>query len=174
MPAIAFEQIATYTWSNNTTTYNMTGIPNTYTDLRIVWTIRTNSTADPAPFVRFNSDTAGNYGQQNIWSNAGDANLYSRRTTANGNYAPGAFFSQSGSNVMRAHILEIQRYLRVDEGKFGLSYNGYVNSTGTEGSQTLEGFYWANTQAISSIQFGYASANTVAYATVAVYGIKAA
>lgn len=59
--AITYEPLASTTLTSSASSITFGGIPNTYTDLRVVLTGRTNAGVGSATTIRFNSDAATNY-----------------------------------------------------------------------------------------------------------------
>ena len=72
MPA-TYEPISTVTLSSAAAQINFTGIPNTYTDLRVCVVAFTASGYNTAVWYRFNSDTGSNYSSTILSANGSSA-----------------------------------------------------------------------------------------------------
>lgn len=163
MPA-TYEPIATTTFAGSTNTLTFSSISASYTDLRIVFNSAV-AAGDNALYIRFNDDTAGNYGYASITGNgtsvvtsAADPN----ETLINAGVV-------NGSSKPSFQIIDI------------FSYAGGTNktilcqssedATGSGSARVVVGA-WRQTTAINSIRlFTSGSANFINGSTATLYGI---
>jgi hypothetical protein len=66
--AVTYEPIGSITLSSPATSMTVSSIPNTYTDLRIVWSLKYDTTSN-ATRIRFNGDTGSNYSYTYLYTN---------------------------------------------------------------------------------------------------------
>jgi len=146
-----------------------TNIPQNFTHLQIRYQGRsTNATATDTFFLRFNADTTGPYYYTFSYNNY---NGSSTTNSSNGGYMnlglmPGATVA---SNFFGGAIVDIYNYTSTTKTKSIKALWGFdTSSTGSTGHTTG---YWTGTSAITSIQFGTASAGDAANAVATLYGI---
>ena len=162
---VTYDAIATYTLSSNTSNINFASIPNTYTDLILVSSIKVTVAAQGAKF-RFNGDTGSNY----------DGNVISGTGSVVGNdplsttvYGHLAFYGPPDDTNFSTNILQIMQYKNTNMFKttFGRSNRGYV---GVSAISTT----WKNTAAITSIDIFPDTNQWATGSTFILYGITAA
>ena len=165
--ANTFDKIQTVTvGSGGAATIDFTSIPQTYTDLKILVSLRA-SVAGANSWVKFNSISTGYTGKQ----------LYGY-ATGNGsstltNNAIGPLANESGftASIFSNCEMYIPNYTLA-------IYKAYVMNSVTENNATtayvnLMGGTWANTAAITNISIVQNDgANFVQYSTATLYGIK--
>lgn len=159
--AVTYEAIATTTLSSATSTVTFSSIPQTYTDLRVVFTGTANATS--AFGLRYNSDTGANYSYTALYgTGAAVASIRGSSTTdpANGN------IWTTQSNV----TADIMNYSNSTTYKTAISRaDNAANRTAAWVS------LWRSTAAITNLQITTTSANTYSIgSTFTLYGIKAA
>ena len=158
--------IATTTLST-TSSYTFTSIPNTYTDLVLVIGSVTFSSGGN-PQIQFNSDTATNYSNTDLYGNGTSAG--STRNSSN-NYINVGFSATNGSSSEPATIiLQVMNYTNSTTYKTLL---GRGNRAGGE-AQTNVGL-WRSTSAITSISIVADSTyigNWSSNSQFALYGVK--
>lgn len=154
--------IATTTLGSAATSINFTGIPNTYTDLRVVLNLK--SASGVVVYLRFNSDSANNYSRTYLYGRGTSA------ASARGTSQPFSAISDDGVGTT-PHLYTLDVF----------SYAGSTNktwlSTANEdnngsGSMAVYVGLWRSTSAITEINFITNSANTFdAGCTATLYGI---
>lgn len=162
MPS-TYDKIAATTLSGSST-YTFTTIPATYTDLVLVLGSLTFSSGGN-PQIQFNSDTATNYSNTDLYGNGTSAG--STRNTSN-NYINVGFSATNGSATEPSTIIvQVMNYANSTTYKTLLSRG---NRAGGE-VQTNVGL-WRSTAAITSMTVKVGSGSLTGTATL--YGIKAA
>lgn len=157
--AITYDQIATTTFGSTTSSYTFSSIPASYTDLVLSY----NGRSDAVVFnVRFNGDTASNYG--NSWIGANGSNPYkSYDYPTNQIYPnPHAYVDMVTSVTMNFMSYAGSGYKTV------LSKLSISNAAGSGGVELHNGI-WYNTTAINSITI--TMQNMLAGSTISLYGI---
>lgn len=165
MPAgPTYEPLMTHTIVTPATSYNLTSIPATYTDLILIVKSQV-ATVNNSNFIRFNGDTASNY-SSTILSGTGSSPYTFRY-----------------SNDSRIFIDFYASPANVDFGMDVVHINGYSDTTINKttisrgaspyGTDLIVGL-WRSTAAISSIQVIQPSFNFNAGTTFTLYGVTAA
>ena len=160
MPA-TYEPIATTTLGSAASTITFSSIPNTYTDLRLVF--RRIESSGSQSVLWFNGDTANNYSYTTIYGSGSSAASYRGSLTIPLHIGGGAntfytidFFSYTAS-VNKSVLITI------NEDNNGSGYTGATVGL------------WRNTSAINQIQLSTNGSGSWATGTTAtLYGIKAA
>jgi hypothetical protein len=163
MPS-TYEPIATTTLGSVSNTITFSGIPSTYTDLRIVLVGRTSVPQEgQTMFWYYNGSTAGNYSNVILSGNA--SSPYSA------NFTNASYFRCNGFNGTYPSVISMDIF----------SYAGSTNKTCL--LQVSTEFYtfgqvqrivglWRQTSAITSVTVEYPEMQVGTMATI--YGIKAA
>lgn len=162
--AVTYEPIGTYTAPSSVASYTFSSIPQTYTDLVLIANGAISANGDVG--LRFNGDTATNYGYTRIYGN-GSATACDKNSTTD--YIPGAsWYSATTNNTACIHIMN---YTNTTAYKPTLMRG---NSTSTMVS-FVNGI-WASTAAITSVTVISPGGSTTysAGTTFTLYGIKAA
>jgi malate synthase len=163
--ASTYEKIATYTVASSGTisTFTLSSIPSTYTDLVLVYAAA--ATPGPEFWMRFNSDNAGNYSRTLLSGNGTSA-------ISNGSTNSTKAFLNDGvtANIVTNGIVNIMNYSNTTTYKTTISRS---NAT-SDAAQALVNL-WRSTAAIASITILFDRAATFnAGSTFNLYGIKAA
>ena len=149
-----YEPIATYTVPSSAGSYTFTSIPQTYTDLVMIF----NGVGGNNISLQFNGDTSSNYSATRIQGDGSTASSsrWSNTTSMFGPYAV-------AENVT---IWQIQNYSNSTTYKTALAKGG---GAGTQ----VEAYVglWRNTAAITSLTVITPSANISAGSTISIYGI---
>ena len=166
MPA-TYEKIATTTLGSAATTLDLTSIPSTFTDLRLVVVGADNDSAGYNIRFQYNNDTGNNYSFTDL---RGDGSSASSLRVSNDNYIF-AGSMPADINVPFLATLDIFSYA-------GSTYKTVLvtSSTDKNGSgstRSLVGL-WRSTSAINTILLGVASGTWAIGTTFTLYGIKAA
>lgn len=181
MAAPTYLQIATTTvGSGGATTIDFNSIPQTYTDLAIKLSLRSNyaTSGDLAPvFMRFNGNSASTYsGRELVYfqsSIASAANPYNITTSM---FAGFANSTGPTANTFNSTDIYIPNYASSNYKSVSVDSAQSQNSTTNYTFAVLiDGNMWANTSPITSISLfcGTASQyNFTQYSTATLYGIS--
>jgi hypothetical protein len=166
--------------SGGAASIEFTSIPQTYTDVVIVGSLRSTSTTsntgeyDPLGY-RFNNSTSG-YTTRNLQGNGsatGSSTQSTMTASAGGTYGrisnSGINNSLSGSSIFTSLNLYIPNYAGNTNKSWSTEYSQEGNTT-TRYSEIIAGL-WSNTAAISSITLALLVANFAQYSSVSLYGI---
>lgn len=169
MPTVAatYEPIQTYTLASNQTTVDFNPIPQTYTDLILVCTIKWTGSGASSWGISFNGDYANNYAVNRFYDYNGT--LYSTRDTP----TPATQTGQIHSSNWCDNIIQINGYTNTYFWKYALARpNMAVGS--------VNGLFlgrWQNTSAITSLRCWNFDGGTGAFAQGSIftlYGVKSA
>lgn len=164
MPAgNTYEAIATTTASGSVSFVTFSSIPQTYTDLVLVYAGTGASLTYSA--IRFNSDTGTNYSYTVLAGN-GSATFSGRSTNVDEIYTSRQSTVSTSQNNTIAHI---QNYSNTTTFKTVLMRS---NDSTVEASAAVG--LWRNTAAITSVTFKLNNINFTAGSTVSLYGIASA
>lgn len=167
--AITYESIATTTATTASPAVTFSSIPQTFTDLILVVSIRANST--PTSFgtgIRFNSDTGSNYSRTVLYGSGSSAVSFRDTSQTRIFYSAGST-TASQFNLIR---LNIQDYSNTTTYKTIVGRNDDLSDV-TSVSASL----WRSTSAITSITVTPFDDNSTGFAvgsSFTLYGIKAA
>jgi hypothetical protein len=164
--ANTFTSIASTTvGSGGASSINFSSIPNTYTDLQVVFSLRGN--------------TSLIYILTDIYFNGSTSNLSSRGVEGSGSgavsYTNPTIYTNAGSggtapaNTFSSHTVYISDYLAA-KSKF-VSVDGVLENNATEAYSSQQSGIWANNSAITSIQIIPRSNSFVENSTAYLYGI---
>jgi len=166
---VTYEPIATTTLGSAASTITFNSIPNTFTDLRLVWVVRA-STTSVFPYVTFNNDTGTNYSWTRVYGDG--ASAASQRNTTRAYIAPQWFTGISdATDQFNLLTLDIFSYA-------GSTYKTALTTSQADknGSGTVERTVglWQSTSAINRIDLTASSSTWAAGTTATLYGIKSA
>jgi hypothetical protein len=166
--AYTYSKIATYTvGSGGVASISFLNIPQTYTDLMIVFSLR-SSTAGEDTQLSFNSSTA-NFSSRNLAGNGSSASSGSRSDNI---ISASMDYSTYTASTFSNGSLYIPNYTSSNNKSF--SVDTVVENNATTAPMQLIAGLWSNTAAITSITFtNYAAGNYVQYSSAHLYGIKA-
>ena len=151
---------------------DLTNIPQTYTDLAIICSIRDNVVGvTPAQFaLRFNNDTSTNYGRVFIRSTGAAVNTGFGTTDT-------AFVwrivqpNGATANTFGSTNVYVPQY--TSNNYKSMSMDNNTENNASEAHLELSSGLWRNTSAVTSIQLLGASSQTILqHTTVTLYGIK--
>ena len=167
--ATAFEAITTVTvGSGGVATIEFASIPQTYTDLYLVHSLRTNRSGETEEGVeiQFNSNTA-NFTSRRLIGNGSTAASQTIVTREAG-IVPGA---NATASTFGNTSIYIPNYTSANYKSFGV--DGVMENNATLSYVVLSAGLWSNTAAITNIKLtGYSSGTFVQYSTATLYGIK--
>ena len=164
--------LGVFTLSSGQNEIEFTNIPQTYTHLQVRGVVNTNFGSVDNIYLRFNSDTAGNYSWHALNGNGSSA------STASGTSTSSILISRiagTGTN-MSGFVLDILDYRNTNKTKTTRSLSGFDNN----GSGEL--WYWSGNwrkspiEAVTSFkisaQWGGAT-QLIANSSFALYGVQA-
>jgi hypothetical protein len=151
-------------------TVQFTSIPQTYTDLKLVYSVRNSGSADPwyQVLIQFNSDsTAANYPYRYIYGLASSAG------SGTGNQAVGYSVSSSATaNTFSNGEIYIPNYTNSSNYK-SISGDVVNENNASTNIVALYATLWQGTPAaITSLTLTQTANNFVQYSTFYLYGIK--
>lgn len=157
--------IETQTLGSASSTVTFSSIPSTYTDLILVYGVKTSSPTDVT--CRFNSDTGTNYSQTVLSGNGSTANT-GRSTNQTRILLDSAGYPNNPAP--NACNVSFMNYSNTTTYKTCLSR---ANNPASEGTDAIVGL-WRSTSAISTITIGTLTGGTtfVAGSTFTLYGIN--
>lgn len=163
--AATYEPIQTQTLSNSSTaTLTLSSIPNTYTDLIVVF-VGAATVNGNAIFININNDTnTNNYGLTEMAANGSTAN--SQRRIQNAGWV---FWQGMSSTYDNIATIQINGYANTSFYKTAL-----LRSNVASGSTEQLAGSWANTSAINRIDIFTTSGAFASGSMITLYGIKAA
>jgi hypothetical protein len=167
---LTYEPIATTTISSNTTSLSFTNISSSYTDLVVICSNFTSTTAGGTIYFQFNNDTSSNYSMTEMYGN-GTSAASTRLTTTT--VIPISYFITTGTTQTgQIAIAHIMNYSNSTTYKNVLARESNASDASYPGTGTMVGL-WRSTAAINRIDL---TNNTKTWnaGTVTIYGIKAA
>lgn len=160
-----YDKITAYTVTGSpVSSFNITSIPGTYTDFRVILNSATGAAFDDEVLIRCNNDTAGNY-SMTILGQSNNTLQSSRRSSV----AQWHIDNNSPANVGGMYIMDFMDYSNTSTFKTMLSRSGRAGL-----SVCASVNLWRDTSAITSLNFRLAS--NLSYqvgTTITLYGIKA-
>ena len=165
--AITYEAIATTTLGSAASVITFSSIPSTYTDLRVIWTVRA-STTSVFPYVTYNNDTATNYSWTRLYGDG--ASAASQRNTSRSYIAPQWLTGISdATDQFNLLTLDVFSYA-------GSTFKTTLTTSQADknGSGTVErtSALWQSTSAINRIDLTASSSTWAVGTTATLYGIK--
>jgi len=173
-----YDSIATYTVSGSSTaSYTFSSIPSTYTDLVVVASVRSGTTANTTGFLcQVNGQTGNYYDGYVLRGNGTSATSARYNKFIDPTYAApvGNMVANSAtSGTFSNHIISWNNYSNTTTYKTFLARSNSQNNTATGFVEAVVSMYFATT-AISSLTFFPEAGNFVDGSTISLYGIKAA
>lgn len=168
--ALTYEPIVSTTISSTTTSFFWSSISSAYTDLIIVASNVTSTSAGSTIYLQFNNDTGSNYSFTEIYGNGTSAlsTRVSSTTVIPMNYFATIGTTQTG-HISIAHIMN---YSNTTTNKTVLVRGNNASDASFPATEAIVGL-WRSTAAINRIDF---TNNTRSWnaGTFTLYGIKAA
>jgi len=150
--------------SGGAASISVTGIPATYTDLKIVCSYRTtDASIGQVANMSFNSSTSSFTG---TWL-SGNGSSPTSSTAMYGPWMPG---SASTSNTFGNGEVYITNYASTTLNK-SFAVDAVTENNATTAYQNIHANLWSNTAAINEFAISPAIGNFVQYSTISVYGI---
>lgn len=150
--------------------FTFSSIPATFTDLRILLSVRSNNTGDTKLWFRFNGSTSGynygglvNDGTQIYGTSNGDG---TDRFASNGYIIPDV---NNDSGIFSNIDIYVCNYAQsVNK---SLTMDGVEERFGNPAYDEFSRGFWGNTSAINSIYFWPSGGSFIAGSTVSLYGV---
>ena len=167
---VTYKAIATVTvGSGGASSIEFTSIPQTYTDLVIKFSGRSNTTGNEGVNVEVNfNGNSANYSERQIYGNGSEAVSYTNGSSAYIN----RFFAAAAAatpNTFSSTDIYIPNY--TSSNNKSVSGDSLSENNNTTAPITLEAGLWSNSAAITSIKLD-PSGDWVQYTTATLYGIK--
>lgn len=168
MPTVTYEMITNTTLGSNQSSIDLTSIPQTYTDLRVV--LRTQTSTQSGVTYRYNGNTGSIYSSK-YCGTLGSSITPAAAAAATSAKAVGSVGTGVGAAPTWAlTTLDIMSYANTSFQKTTLQTDSNAANGSTEGQVLFWSMLFASTAAISSITFiGSFATGT----SVSLYGIKA-
>ena len=168
MATPTYVPLATITLASTDSSITFSSIPATYRDLIVVFQY-SSTVSNPLLTIRFNGDSGSNYSMVNmIGSSFGGAS--SSSTTFTSIYPEGGNQSGPGTELGRGiWKFEIMDYSATDKHKTVLQRHNSIQASATW--TTAQASRWANTSAITSINFNTSNAMAIG-STFSLYGVN--
>lgn len=173
--AITYEAIQTVTLTGNQSSIDFTSIPQTYTDLLLVLSLRGSGFNATDINMRFNSDTGNNYGYRLFWKDGNTTSVTaSNVATANSMFTGLATGSNTTATAWGSQAIYIPNY-RLSRSKV-VSIESVTEANTSDTWNIVNGGIWTGTAAISSISVfpPTGGQNYIASSTATLYGITSA
>jgi len=156
--------------AGNAASIEFTSIPNTYTDLIVLLSGRSNNAAINVSLqMQFNNDTGNNYTYRALQGSGSAANSFSGVSGSN-IFCSSMPSGNSTSNTFGSAYIYIPNYLASTQKSVSIDAVGENNAT--EAYTNLVAGLWTGTSAITSIKFTLFSSNVfVQNSTATLYGI---
>ena len=166
--ANTFVKIQTVTvGSGGASTIDFTSIPQTYTDLQILVSVRNDGAANSRNLYYKINGSSTSYSNKVLSGNGSAASSFTDTVAMYAGDFPAA---NSTASVFGNAQIYIPNY--VSANYKSASSDGVSENNGTEAYQRLSASLWSNTSAITSISIYANAGNFVQYSTATLYGIK--
>lgn len=172
----AYESIATVTvGAGGSGTITFSSIPGTYKHLQIRYFARDNavSAGGDDMLLQFNGDSSANYSWHRLTGNGTVTNAGAGNSAVASTLSACAI-SRNGNaaSIFSSGVIDILDYTNTNKNKTVRSLHGY-DANGVGEVALGSGFFYANTNAITSLTFTPESSRTfLQYTHFALYGIK--
>jgi len=170
--SIFLQPLQTVTLSSSTNSINFTNIPQTFTDLKIEISARSDRAINsPSLGIKFNNDSASNYSKTVIYGNGGAGSYNSSNN--NEFDGPSITGSSDTANTFSNSVVYIANYANSNY-KSIITDSVIENNSSTSGTYLLEMMagLWRNTAAISSINIFENNGNNLISGTkFSLYGV---
>ena len=171
--ATTYEAIATVTvGSGGASSISFSSIPNTFTDIKIVISARTNQSSwNDNSIVRFNGDSGNNYSNRRL-NGSGSTADSSSNTSQDGFYYWNFVGANATASTFSNNEMYIPNYTSSNQKSFSAE-RVVENNSSTDNMVSLIAGIWTGTAAITSISIAPFYGTLFAqYSTATLYGIK--
>ena len=168
--ATTYEAIATVTvGAGGASSIEFTSIPQTYTDLVVLSSVRFDISGDNGFYFQFNNDTGTNYARLYLYGDGSSASSASATSQTRVPIGIGARSTATASTFSNSSGY-IPNYT-------GSNYKSVsVDAVNENNATSADAMFWASiwnsTSAITSMKLFPSSGNIVQYSTATLYGIK--
>lgn len=164
-----YEPIATHTVSGSAVaSYTFSTIPQTFTDIVVVGSVKLTTSSNSTVKFRVNSDTGSNYSYTYVQGNGSTTESGRQTSVTSGQFSAGGFAITEAADTFNPLIMNCQNYSNTTTNKTFL-HRGNNSAAGTGLAISL----WRNTIAVTSITIFPAAGNLDIGTTLTLYGIKA-
>jgi hypothetical protein len=175
----AFDSIATVTASANQSLITFTGIPATYRHLQLRGLSRghqSNPNDGSGIYMRFNSDTGGNFGYQRFYCVRGISNNNGASDSgANQSFADCGIATSASqtADIFGGAIVDVLDYAIAGKKRSANSFGGFaLNSNASNQYTHFSQLSWNDTAAVTRIDIVMGVGSFAANSTWALYGVK--
>ena len=163
--------IASNTLSSSAATVTFSAIPNTFTDLVLKWSARSDRTGNDvnAIRIRFNSTTSL-YSSTELWNIGGSAGSSRNSSTSSISGMP-TTAADATSNTFASGEIYLPSYL-VSQNKPLSGFNAAENNSSSSYQINAVAGLWRYTNAITDVEFASSGFNFVSGSSFFLYGIK--
>lgn len=162
MQLIQHQELAS---AQSSITFN--SIPQIYTDLYLVISVRNSSTTSAVTRMQFNNDTGSNYYSRLVYGNGSSATTYAE--TSASFYLGDHPQSTWTSDTFGSTALTIQSY--AEAVAKSVSCETVAENNATTSWQQLSTHLWSNTSAITTLKVFPLGGNFAAYSSATLWGI---
>ena len=150
----------------------LSSIPSTYTDLQLVFSVRSSYAANRMNFNgQFNASTSG-YSYKNLSGDGGTASSGNNIIGTSAFYIGEMTAASSTANTFTNGALYIPNYTSSNYKSASVDEVNEANTTTSVAYAVLDAVLWSNTAAITSIRLTPGAGNFDQYSTAYLYGIK--
>tara|TARA_R110000868_G_scaffold144632_1_gene363941 strand:+ start:3356 stop:3880 length:525 start_codon:yes stop_codon:yes gene_type:complete len=171
--ATTYEAIATVTvGSGGASSISFSSIPNTFTDIKLVISARTNQSSwNDNSIVRFNGDSGNNYSNRRL-NGSGSTVDSSSNTSQDGFYYWNFVGANATASTFSNNEMYIPNYTSSNQKSFSAE-RVVENNSSTDNMVSLIAGIWTGTAAITSISIApFYGTLFSQYSTATLYGIK--
>jgi hypothetical protein len=163
-----YEPIATTTLSSASPTVTFSSISSSYTDLVLVAQLTTAAATNMR--IRFNGNTASNYGSTHMGGTGGSVLTAVETTNTAGLLEYNGGYPNGGASSVATYVIHLNNYSNTTTWK---TYLSRASNAGT-GTEVTAGT-WRQTSAINEVQVRTSSGGNISVGSIfTLYGIKAA
>jgi len=170
--ALTYRAIATYTVdSAGAASIDFTVIPQTYTDLAVMTSIRGNQDNGIIYYLRFNGDSGTNYSNRYILKDSSDPTPQTANDTSQNKMFLGIVGGATPTaSTFSNDLIYIPNY--TSSNNKSLSFDGAMENNSTTQWMSLTAGIWSNSAPITSISIFPNTNVWIQHSTATLYGIK--
>ena len=168
----SYDALASVTLSAATTSFSFVGIPSDYKHLEIRYLIR-NDTAAYFLRIQVNGITsATNYTGHNLTGDGASATGGAYQGSVSGDAGILMPRASTTASTFTAGIVDVLDYSSSSKYKTFRGLGGYNANSSTGKIELNSGFYFGNTNPITSLTFGFTAGSFTAGSQFSLYGVK--
>jgi len=172
--ANTYKLIGSSTATTSVANIEFTSIPNTYTDLLLVASLRITNNSDPTIYLRINSDSGSNYKWRMLGADGSSTFSIKQSDPASGNTYISGYYADSTSYTSSTFgntSFYLPSYNSSDYKS--CSVDTVMENNATANAMGFIGGLWENTSAITTLTLALGSSiNYAEHSTAYLYGIK--